>query len=450
LFFTEYYSIIISVPFIVGLFLKELRREAFWASVFIGIIVFSLLHFVYRDLSHEIFLTSIIASLCAYLISFFITKRNKLSKYNFSLYKTCDGIVQRFPIKNKVLAWIIIIFYFCSLVFNSKYELRAIITNGNELILGLFGCVLFFITKISKNCRSIFILSVLWYCFSFFPLHSFLVMPLGTYLILILCCSMFLLSYLLSSEAFIAFLLFGGVVASIVFYSSGNNSLTIAPLMHLLLLVGCIGMVTYIFSRKRKYSTDKATETKKSLEIFKKSLAAQVKYQNVLVNEDQTTEVSLEELKSNFIDYFYRLEVEQSAKLIICNSKHKKLNTVLPLSIFYKIIYGLGFNILHCTKNEEVSVKFYCEKNNQIKKVIVLHGNYNLLNRLTCLKDCHIDFPESILKWDVIQGFFEALDVKVQEQKGKLTILFPSGLKIKKNTSNVIDLKDLQKDKVAC
>jgi SSS family solute:Na+ symporter len=442
LFFSEYYSVIVLVPLISGLFVKETRREHFWASASVGLIMFSTLHLVYRNLSHEIFLMSSIASLSAYLAVAFIFNKGKTIASTFSFHKLCDEVVSRHAIQTSNLSWIILLFFLLSMFFIGISGERNIVVMTIEGVTGALGFLLFCVDKFSIRYRSVVILSALWYCFAFSPIYVFLHQKVGSLFTINFIVSIVLLAGLFSWDVFLTLLLSGSSIAVITFgiFSHGFQG-SIATVMYLFLFIGYMALVAYIAFRKKEQvimeSVKNKLEAEKSVEqgikethMYNKiiqainiSLDADNKYKNVLLNEDTTIEVSFKDLKDDILAYFQKVSIERKTKLIVAGSRHKVLNTGFPTGFFYKVIYSLLLNVFYCNDTEDIRLRFACDKSGKVQRIEISHGQYKINDRAKYFRG---SYPKDILEWDIIKSFFERFEIKVREGVKTLKIIFPS------------------------
>jgi SSS family solute:Na+ symporter len=458
LFLAEYYAVIITVPLIGGLFMKELRQELFWISVFVAFTTFSALHLAYHNLRHEIFLISSIASLGAYLATALVFKKMKKQDFNFSFSKLCDAVVAKHSIRTSSISWVILIFFMFSMFFKDMYDEKDTITMVIEGMTGALGFLLFFIDKLPIKHRNAVILSILWYCFAFSPVYVFLHQTVASLFTINFIVSIVLLAGLFSWDVFLTFLISGSSIAVVTFglFSRGFHT-SVAPLMHLSLFLGYIAMVAYLAFRDKERviieSVRSKLEAEKSLEqgikeahMYNKimqavntSIDADNKYKNVLLNEDKTIMVSFAELKENLLAYFQKVSIERKTKFMVANSQHKVLNTGLPLSFFYKTIYSLILNVFYCNDTEDIKVKFCCDKSGKIQRIEISHGQYKINDRAKYLKG---SYPQDILDWDIIKLLFEQLEIKMTEGTKTLKVIFPS--EATPIESNVISFETLR------
>lgn len=425
LFFSEYYSVVVTVPFLMGLFLKERRKEAFWASVIVGVGVFSVLHLVYRDLSHEIFLMSSIASVIVYFVTFFITKKYKLQGCNFSLTRFCNNALAD-TTKNYIVPAILgVLIWLSSFVANIHLGTKALILCSEGIIVVLTG-VLFFSDRITSKYKNIFVFGALWGCFAFFPMYLFLTHQSAIYFVGMLVVSISLLAYLLEWIVFVPFLFSASIVSSVMFCALSKISgvSLIAPIMCLELLLSCVAIVAYIFTKRE----NEKNSTQEALDVFQRSLNAEKKYREVLLKKDTTTSVDFEEFKSDLLEYFQHLAMKQNVQLTIeCSLKQKNpcLNTGLPLSAFNKLIFSVLFSALYCTRNEKIIVVLHCHNNNQVKQVRIWHGECSLGNRLRSLNGSNPSiYPKNVVRWGVVEESFKSMGGTIQETPNELVMCF--------------------------
>ena len=64
---------------------------------------------------------------------------------------------------------------------------------------------------------------------------------------------------------------------------------------------------------------------KKNIEETQKSKTMEEKYQNILLKENAVTEVCFEDLKNNILEYFYKLMLTRSVRLVICAQDNAQL-----------------------------------------------------------------------------------------------------------------------------
>ena len=173
LFITEYYMVIVLAPFVGGLFAKEIRQEAFWSSSVFGFVTFSVLHFLYPDVSHEMFLVSFLSTICIYFSTMILFKEKNIQNLQGAFYKTCDLIVSRLSSQLNNISWLIVIFFLLSALISSDYD-RDIYDFMFEGFIGGLGTFLFFTEELSTKYKGTIVLSVVWFCISFFPVYIFL------------------------------------------------------------------------------------------------------------------------------------------------------------------------------------------------------------------------------------------------------------------------------------
>jgi len=457
LFVWEYYFVIVLVPFIGGLFIKEIRQEPFWVSFFVGFSAFTILHFVYPDLGHEIFLISSFASTFGYVVTFFIVRRGEANLPFFSLSKLCDAIVEKHSIQGASLSWIILLFFLLSVLLKDA----PLTWNGSstfiEFIAGFLGFLLFFVDKLSLKHRGVVVLFSIWFCFSFFPTYVFLCQKTANVFTINFVAATVLLAGLFSWNIFITFLLSGGFFAVVIFLSFGHRVETsLSSLMYLCSLMGYVALIAYIAFRKKelgilefirsKLKAEKDIEQaikdsdiqNKILRAIKASLDADAKYKNILLNEDKTIRVVFKDLKDNILAYFQQISVERKTKLTIIGAHSGALNTGLPLGFFYKIVYSLILNVFYCSGGGRIQVRFCCDNSNKMEGIDVAHGKYKINDRMRYFRGT---YPEGVLKWGEIKMLLEKLEIKIVEGNKRLKIIFPSEPVPDKD--NVIYFKEL-------
>ncbi|NRA74020.1 MAG: sodium:solute symporter family protein [Rickettsiales bacterium] len=424
-FFGQYYSIIVAIPLIAGLFLKELRKEAFWSSISAGLVVSTVLHLINPNLGHTAFVIAVIVSLCVYFITFFIVRDNKLSQQNFSLAKIATAINKQVSFKTNLLPYITLASYFYTTIIKIEYGSEPIIAIDTVLALGILGFCLFFEDSVSKKYKGFFILSILWYCFAFFPIYFFLTKPMIIFVIINLILSLITLAWLINWHIFITFLLSGTIIAISTFCILHNEIVTlkIAKIIYLGLFISCIGITAYIFAKKGE-SISQINSPRKILRKFTKSLTAGIEYQTILLKGNKPIEISLEDFKNNVTKYFYRLLIQRNVKLKF-QSNHKVFNTILPLGNFYKIIYSTIFNILYFIENDKILVKFYCNKNS-ISKIEIWCNQYEMQTALKNPQHGKIKYYKEILQWRDIPKFLGTEKIKLQMNTDKLIMHFQS------------------------
>lgn len=442
LFFSEYYSVIVLVPLISGLFVKETRSEHFWASASVGLIMFSTLHLVYRNLSHEIFLMSSIASLGAYLAVAFILNKGKMLASTFSFHKLCDEVVTRHAIQTSNLSWIILLFFLLSMFFIGMSGERNAVVMVIQGMTGALGFLLLCVDRLSMRYRNVVILSALWYCFAFSPIYVFLHQKVGSLFTINFIVSIVLLAGLFSWNVFLTLLLSGSSVAVVTFgiFSHGFRD-SIATVMYLFLFIGYMALVAYIAFRKKEQAVVESVRNQlkeeknlererieshaysKLLQAVNASLDADNKYKNVLLNEDTTIEVSFKDLKDDILAYFQKVSIERKTKLIVAGSRHKVLITGFPAGFFYKVIYSLLLNVFYCNDTEDIRLRFACDKSGKVQRIEISHGQYKINDRAKYFRG---SYPKDILEWDIIKSFFERFEIKVREGVKTLRIIFPS------------------------
>jgi Na+/proline symporter len=455
LFFTECYLVLLVVPLVSGLFISEIKREHFWISVSAAFITFFSLHLSYRDLNHEISLLSFMASLCAYFIAYFAFKKQNIQNVTFPIRTTCDEIIKNHPIQSSNLSWIILLFFTLSIFLKATSDKISIITLVLEGIAGILGILLFFVDKASIRYKNVIILGTIWYCFAFFPAHIFLHQKMSNIFTINFIVSMVLLAGLFSWDIFLTFLLSGSILAAVLFCFSGQDMKSlITTFMYLGLLMSYIGIVAYIAFRKKdlgilgfirnkfksKDSLVQASIYSKILHANKAFLAADEKYKNILLREQESVSVSLKDLKENILAYFQQMSVVNKTELIVVNSGNKVLNTVLPLNFFYKIVYSLILNVFYSGNSEKIKIRFCYDNKNKIKTIEISHGKYKLNDRMPYFKG---PYPHNILRWEEINALFKMLDIKTKEGISKLQVIFPS--ESTPTESNIIDLKEFIK-----
>jgi Na+/proline symporter len=452
LFFSGYYTVIVLIPLISGLFISETRREAFWTSVSTTFIAFSLLHLTCHNLSHEISLFCFITSLSTYFISHFAFKKQKIQTLIFPIRNTCDEIIKNHPIQASNLSWITLLFFTFSIFFKDTSEEIRISTLAFEGIAGILGIFLFFADKTSIKYKNVIILSTIWYCFAFFPAYIFLHKQISNIFTINFIVSMVLLAGLFSLDIFLTFLLSGSVLAAILFCFSGQNTKNlITTFLYLGFLMSYIGIVAYIAFQKKdlwilgfirnkfksKSSVIQASIYNKVIHATKISLEADEKYKNVLLIEKEAVTVSLKDLKGNILAYFQQMSVVNKTELIIVNSRSKILNTGLPLNFFYKLIYSLILNIFYYGNSEKIKIKFCCDNNSKIQTIEISHGKYKLNNRAPYKGS----YPCNILSWEQIKPLLSKLNIKTKEGTSKLKIIFSSA-PTNPDGNNIIDFKE--------
>jgi len=207
------------------------------------------------------------------------------------------------------------------------------------------------------------------------------------------------------------------------------------------LLVSYIGIISYVLFRRRdkvseSVKGDRVIYTHEIFQAIKKSFDATKKYQDILLKENKTTELYFDDLKNNIVDYFKQMEIEKNTRVKIHNIDQVKLNTGLPISFFYQMIYSLICNVFYCGENREISIEFCCGHRNRIKSINIVHGDYSTEDRIPYVMK---KYPEDILRLDEMKTLFDKLEIKIEAGNGKLNVIFPSNFE--KKSSNVIRFK---------
>jgi hypothetical protein len=272
---------------------------------------------------------------------------------------------------------------------------------------------------------------------------------------------MVVLSGLFSWNSFLSGLLFGNVMAALIFYCFGPEGRNlIGPVINLSLLMGPISLVAAIIFRQTELGVIKHIErklkagndlelTNKEVEIFKTiltankiSLEASEKYKNILLYENKTMNVVFKDLKDNILAYFQHKSVEHRTKLTIVNARHKVLHAGLPLNFFYRTVYSVIANVFHCNDGAgEISVRFCCDSSARIESIEISHGDHGRLRISDRARYFPGSYPDNILGWDILIRLFEQLEIKVTEGNKKLKITFPS--ESEQNNNNIVDFKEL-------
>jgi SSS family solute:Na+ symporter len=431
LFFSEYYLVIVLVPLVGGLFVKETRREPFWASVSTGMITFSSLHLAYRNLSHVIFLISSIASLSAYLATVFIFQKEKAQTSTFSFRKLCDEIVAGSSIQPGKLGCIILLLFILSMALRVVSDGHDAVVMIIEGLTGAFGFLLLCIDLLPIKYKNAIVLGVIWYCIAFSPVYVFLHQKvLGPFVINSII-SVMVLMWLFSWNAFLTFLLSGSSVAIITFgFLSNGFQGAMATVMSLFLFLGSMAAVAYIALNKKERMLMKKLEANQDSAVYDKVIksiisfaVAESRYRDILLNGNKITQSSFKELKENILGYFQRLSSERKTKLTVINSRHKVLETVLPLSSFYEIIYSMMLTVLYCNNGEDIQIKFVCNGSNRVQSLEIIHGRYKI-NDMVRYVDQY--YPENILRWEEIKNLFKQQEIKLVESANRLKVIFPS------------------------
>jgi SSS family solute:Na+ symporter len=457
---TKFYFAIVTIPFIAGLFIKETKPAPFWASAIMAFATFTIL-FVYKNFVREAFLISLAASLISYFAVFFALRKQAAPGFSFSIRKLCDGIVEKHAISLHYLGAMVLLFFMLSIFLKDEHSSKHASVTFSEFITGFLGFCLLFADKLSLKYKNGVILVVIWHCFTVAPIYAFLHQESANPFTLNFIVSLILLAGLFSWDIFLTSLLSGSVVAVLAFCCFGTAGKNItAPIMYLSLLLGCIAPIAYITLRKRESKTLALIENKvkasnaieqasKESNIYnqimhaaKISLDAQSKYREIILNENKTIMVSFNDLKEDILAYFQRISVEERVTLTIANTRHKVLNTGLPLGFFYRTIYSVIANVFHCNGGVgDISVRFCCDSSARIESIAISHGDHGQLRISDRARYFPGSYPDNILGWDILTRLFEQLEIKVTEGSKKLKIIFPS--ESDQINDNVLYLREL-------
>lgn len=447
IFFTEYYSVVLLVPFVGGLFVKKTRREPFWASVCAGVITFSALHLACRNLNHEIFVLSSVMSLCAYVSTVFIFHKDGAQATTFSFCKLCDKLITNRSIQTNKLGWVILALFMLSMVFRVMSDGQDIVAMVIEGLMGALGCLLLCIDLLPTKYRSMTALGIIWYCIAFAPAYVFLHQKvLGPFVINSIV-SVMLLVWLFSWNVFLTFLLSGSSIALITFglLSHGFQG-SIATVMYLFLFLSSMASIAYIALNKKERMLMEKLEANQESVVYDKVIrsimsfaVAESRYRDILLNGDKLTRSSFKELKENILGYFQRLSSERKTKIIVINSRHKVLETALPLSSFYRVLYSMLLNVLYCNNGEDIQIKFGCNGSNRVQSIEIIHGRYKI-NDMVKYVDQY--YPENILRWEEIKNLFKQLEIKIVDSSNKLKVILTS--EAASAESRVISFKKLR------
>jgi hypothetical protein len=433
-------------PLLIGLFIEKTMMEPFWLSASAGFFTFTTLHLSYPDLSHEVFLISSIVSLSTYLASYFVYRKRKTQASSFSFSKLCDEIVANYSTQPGIFGWVILFLFLAStFVRNLYYGHNAVVMSIEGLAMAL-GFILLCADMLPIKLRSAIVLGSTWYCIAFAPVYIFLHQKAGAFFAINLITSVILLVWQFNWNLFLTFLLTGTPTAVIAF-SFFNHGLqeSIAPLMYLSLSLGTIAMVTYIAFRKKEQAVAEAVRSQLKLDQEKRhaintSMDADYKYKNDLLNKDETIEVAFKELQKDTDGYFKSPTFTMDVTLKVVNSPHEVISTNLPVGIFYKIVYSLLFNTIHCSNNGDiVRLKFCCDKNGRLESIEIKHGLFRIGDRAKHLKG---SYPKEILSWDIIKALFAQFDIEIKDGLTTLRIIFPSGTT--PSESKVVSIKSLR------
>ena len=386
-FIGQYYSAIMAVPLIGGLFIKERNESMFWASAITGFVSYTVLNLFWPDIDHLIYVISIFLSLVAYIIA----SKGTIFYFNMnSFYSYIDKTFQEIKIPIDKLAYAITPLSFFIII--TEIISNDIIVEGliTKIIAGVIGMSFLFIEAVySKNKRifNLYVIFAIWYCFPFLSSYLYYSHPNSGVAYINMIVAGIFITAVFSWEKIIFSFISGMVMGGLVYWGVYKPSVMhfIPQTLSLTTLLSYIGLISYFIIRPKEYGVKRFIEgvteqlTKKNKAEVEKALKeyeitielmgmhelAKRKYKEIRKELDiemiknEVGKINLRELSINIENYFNLMAHQKEMKINVeYEGEEEEVGIIISRELAYTIIFSISNFMIGCNTSQ-LDIKIY-------------------------------------------------------------------------------------------
>lgn len=440
LFFAQYYSVTLLIPFLGGLFVKNANSLMFWTSSITGFISYTLLKLLVPEIEHTAYVISLFMSFIAFLLAKYFSKRGIINVREVlkRMESFTESIIKQMNIPINKLSYAIIpisIFTLFTDIISNEINTDTIVF---KLIAGLIGLSFIFIDRIfmhsKRIVRNCYVLLAIWYCFPFLSSYLYYTLPDSNVAFANMVVSCTLLAVIFSSQILVVFMSIGALSGSLAFIilKPIKFSTFIPQALILTLIVLYVGVISYFILRTKevgikKFISDLTKETlgegnKKSsiilneyskvIEVIKRHekakeffLEKRSEFRGYAESDDIIT-ANVDELVEKLNDYMSLIGLEKEIKFNIKNAI-KNITITKPVSMIYTIVFSIAYYMLKF--NEKVININVTSRN---KKLYIKYTLPNLKLKIEEIKKYVQDLnrPEGIMSFELVKKIINKQD----------------------------------------
>jgi signal transduction histidine kinase len=251
LFFGQFYSSAIFVPYIFGLFIKRKTPIMFWSSSILGVGSYLLIYLIFPKLEYSIFLISMLISTVCYMVfsqKKYVNILNKLRnipiRFNFNEnYNRLPFIKLGYSILPVTL----------SILLSDYSKEQLYLIEISVIIVNIFLALSDIIFKEGTKLKYVFSLVAFWYCFPFFSMYLYFFQNTSILLVFHFSATIALLVVFYRWEKVIINLLIAYIIVCMLFFfqNKADFNLLISNTTPLILMLLYICVMSFVFFRKR-------------------------------------------------------------------------------------------------------------------------------------------------------------------------------------------------------
>ena len=441
-FVSEYYFVVIFIPFIGGLFIKKGRAIIFWASSITGFLSHTFLKIFAPEIEHTSYVISLIISFIVFILTKYLVQERINSKrcYISNLEHATRNVIDDIKIPISQLGYAIIPIP----IFTGIVEVlgNSLTTSTTILIIlaGLISVFYIFMDKIFINnqgiLQNIFILFAALYSFPLLSTYVYYTLPNSSIALSNMIISVVVFGVIFSYRIFMILLVTGAIFGSIVFMILNPvewGVFIINVIVLFLIVVYTIVILFSIFKVKeilmKKFISGFKEETygvnKKVIDIAINHWEARKEYLekrtalNLDAKDNDIFIVNIEDMVKVLKNYLALIELEKKIEFNIQN-RIKNITITKPLPMIYTIIFSIAYQMTRfkekiicmsiTNRNDQMIIKYSLpnmELNvNEVRKYIRTKNN-----------------PEGIMSFDLIEKIIkEQSDINIKFSKNSIVI----------------------------
>ena len=477
-FVAQYYSVIMLIPFIGGLFIKEGKPVIFWASSITGFLSHTLLKILAPEIEHTAYIISLFMSFIAFIVTKYLVEES--IDYNGKSISNMENltanIIKQMNIPVSKLSYAILPISIFTLFMEAISNEMTTNTMVLKVIMGAIGLSFVFVDEIFKHRKSIvcncYVLLAIWYCFPFLSSYLYYTLPNSNAALANMVISCTLLTAILSSKLLFIYTITGAIFGSIAFVILkpivlGEFILHAIVIAAVALYVSIISL--FILKTKeggiRKFISDLKENTKdtnkktsdilkeyanvidivkrheKAKEVF---LEQREKFKGYVEFNDIVT-LNIEELVETLKDYLSLVELEKVIKFNIEN-KTKHITITKPESMIYTVIFSIAHYMVGFDK-DLIKINISCKNKQLCVRYSLENLKLNIVEIKKYVKD--LNRPDGVMSFELIEKIInkqDDMELKMSQNSIILSMRTLTG-EIKEENTKFISLSSQENEK---